>query len=155
MLIQKFDDFINFAKNRNLVIFAYPKLGKSGSFLPDSLKDAPAMTGCSMQAKGYEASLSSFADLGFEVVGLSSWDEKSQDEFRLGLGVSFDFIADPNFILKDRLNLFAFDTTDAKKFYRRQTLVLQNLNPLLHYIVDDSQNDALVVLQKIKQLAKY
>lgn len=152
MLINKFEDFKEFTQNKNLVIFVYPKLGKSGSFLPDDLKDAPAMTGCSMQAKGYEDNINKFKSLGYEVLGLSAQELESQEDFKSGLGVSFMFIADPNFILKDELNLHAFKTTDGKKFYRRQTLIMQNLKPVLHYIVDDSQNDASIALQKIKEL---
>lgn len=153
MKISTFDEFKSIVANKKVVLFAYPKLGKSGAFLPQNLKSAPAMTGCSAQASGYESLLKEFKSLGYEVMGLSSQDELAQNEFKSSLGLSFEVICDSDFILAKPLELELIHTTDSACFYRRQTLVLDNGAIIWRHIANDSEKDAQIILNLLKSLS--
>lgn len=67
-------DFSAFARTHDCVVFLYPKMGESGKFLSEQLKNTEGMTGCTVQAGEYKRLMSEFNELGFMVVAIGTQD---------------------------------------------------------------------------------
>lgn len=139
-------------KQGDFVVFVYPKMGKSGEFLPQILKDKAGLTGCSAQTKGYENLQAEFNKLGFKIIALSSQNLAQQEQFKADTNATFEFFSDEKFRLKDELGLKTFKTDDGKEFYFRQTLIFKN-GVLAHsHEVAEPENDAKNTLEICKNL---
>lgn len=138
---------------KNCVIFTYPKMGKSGEFLPSDLKDMQGITGCTLQCKGYEELLEEIKKLGFSLMALSSQDANAAKEFKASLNLSFELISDEDFKYEKELDLKTFNTLDGKKFYHRQTLIFKDgkLIERFNFIPSPSQ-DAANTLKILRSL---
>ena len=49
--------FSELTSGKNCIVFTYPKMGESGKFLPENLKDLKGLTGCTLQCKAYQENL--------------------------------------------------------------------------------------------------
>lgn len=143
---------IEILKQGNFVLFVYPKMGKSGEFLPQILKDKAGLTGCSAQTKGYENLQNEFNNIGFKIIALSSQNQVEQERFKADLNATFTFFSDENFNYKDKLNLKTFKTDDGKEFYFRQTLIFKNGILAHSHEVNEPENDAKDTLEICKNL---
>ncbi|QCD51897.1 redoxin family protein [Campylobacter sp. RM16192] len=144
-------DFLNLIKNKNCVVIAYPKMGESGKFLPEELKQTKGLTGCTNQCKAYQANLSEVAKIGFEVITVGALSIEKTKEFKEALGVNFSFFSDQDFELEKALNLETFSTGDGKKFYHRQTLVVKDGKIIKRFNrISEPENDVKNVIEIIK-----
>ena len=144
-------DFSAFARTHDCVIFIYPKIGEDFSLLSEQLQNTPGMKGCTKQAINYKKFLKDFNDLGFMVVAISSQDiaaqKKCQEETSTGVMV----LNDSEFMLERALELPVFSASNGHKFYFRQTLIIKDGKIRRAYIVDDPENDAKNMLEKLKE----
>ncbi|WP_172198177.1 redoxin domain-containing protein [Campylobacter sp. RM16188] len=146
-------DFLELIKNKNCVLIVYPKMGESGKFLPEELKQTKGLTGCTNQCKAYEANLKEIEKFGFEVIALGALNVAKTKEFKEALGVNFSFFSDENFNLADKLNLKTFSTGDGKKFYHRQTLIIKKGKILKRFdLVANPEEDALNTLKTLAEI---
>ncbi|MFL1705483.1 redoxin domain-containing protein [Campylobacter sp. MOP7] len=146
-------DFLELIKNKNCVLIVYPKMGESGKFLPEELKQTKGLTGCTNQCKAYEANLKEIEKFGFEVIALGALNVAKTKEFKEALGVNFSFFSDENFNLADKLNLKTFSTDDGKKFYHRQTLIIKKGEILKRFdLVANPEEDALNALKTLAEI---
>ncbi|RUT51170.1 redoxin domain-containing protein [Campylobacter fetus] len=133
---------------KNCIVFTYPKMGKSGEFLPDELKDLAGLTGCTNQCNAYQKSLNLIENLGFKLIAISSQNSGAMSEFKDSLGLGFELVSDPNFELENDLNLKTFSTLDGKKFYHRQTLIFKDGNLIKRFdFVASPSEDAKNVIE--------
>lgn len=146
-------DFLELIKNKNCVLIVYPKMGESGKFLPEELKQTKGLTGCTNQCKAYEANLKEIEKFGFEVIALGALNVAKTKEFKEALGVNFSFFSDENFNLADKLNLKTFSTDNGKKFYHRQTLIIKKGEILKRFdLVENPEEDALNTLKTLAEI---
>ncbi|QKF91509.1 redoxin domain-containing protein [Campylobacter sp. CCUG 57310] len=146
-------DFLELIKDKNCVLIVYPKMGESGKFLPDELKQTKGLTGCTNQCKAYEANLKEIEKFGFEVIALGALNVAKTKEFKEALGVNFSFFSDENFKLADKLNLKTFSTDNGKKFYHRQTLIIKKGEILKRFdLVENPEEDALNTLKTLAKI---
>ena len=109
--------FSELTRGKNCIVFTYPKMGESGKFLPENLKDLNGLTGCTFQCKAYQENLADIEAAGFTLIAVGSQSIEKMAEFKQGLGANFIFLSDENFELEIALNLQTFTTNDGKKFY--------------------------------------
>ncbi|MGB2551655.1 redoxin domain-containing protein [Campylobacter sp. MOP51] len=146
-------DFLELIKNKNCVLIVYPKMGESGKFLPEELRQTKGLTGCTNQCKAYEANLKEIEKFGFEVIALGALNVAKTKEFKEALGVNFSFFSDENFNLADKLNLKTFSTDDGNKFYHRQTLIIKKGEILKRFdLVANPEEDALNTLKTLAEI---
>ncbi|WP_233144786.1 redoxin domain-containing protein [Campylobacter pinnipediorum] len=145
-------DFSEFIKANNCVVFLYPKIGQSGKFLDDDLKNKEGMTGCTLQTKSYENLKDEFLKNNFKIVAIGSHSFEKQKAFKQEVEADFIFLNDEKFILEKELGLKTFNTNDGNKFYFRQTLVFKNSKLIHQHDVKDVQSDASQTLKFIKSL---
>lgn len=145
-------DLFKFIKENDCVLFLYPKMGKSGEFLPANLKDKEGMTGCTLQTKGYEAIKDEFEKIGFKLIAIGSQTPQNQAKFKNELGATIMFLNDTDFMLEKQFNANTFTTSDDNKFYFRQTLVFKNSKLVYKQDVTKPQDDAKNVLDFCKSL---
>ena len=143
-------DFSAFARSHDCVVFIYPKIGEDFELLSEQLQNTAGMTGCTKQAKNYEKLLKEFNDLGFMVVAVGSQDIVAQKKFKDESAAGVMFLNDSEFMLERALELPVFAASNGHKFYFRQTLIIKGGNIRRAYIVDEPENDAKNMLEKIK-----
>lgn len=144
-------DFSTFARTHDCVIFIYPKIGEDFSLLSEQLQNTAGMKGCTKQAINYKKFLKDFNDLGFMVVAISSQDIAAQKKFQEETSTGVMFLNDSEFMLERALELPVFSASNGHKFYFRQTLIIKDGKIRRAYIVDDPENDAKNMLEKIKE----
>lgn len=149
MNIQEFKEKI---KKGKFVVFVYPKMGKSGKFIPKELENEEGMTGCSLQTQGYNKLQNSLKDNGFDIIALSSQSKLEQDKFKNEINANYDFVSDEKFELKDDFKLKTFDTTDGMRFYFRQTLIIIDGKIIKCFDVKNPELDSSNTLDFIKSL---
>ncbi|CZE46858.1 redoxin domain-containing protein [Campylobacter geochelonis] len=143
---------LNLAKN--CVVFTYPKMGKSGKFLPDELKDLDGLTGCTMQCKAYQENLNLIQSLGYKLIAIGSQSKEDMNEFITSLGLGFEVISDVDFKFEKELELKTFSTDDGKKFYHRQTLIFKDGKLVKRFdFVANPQDDVKNVMEILKNLS--
>lgn len=147
-------NFFEFIKQNDCVVFLYPKMGKSGEFLPLNLKDKKGLTGCTMQSKSYESLKDEFEKLGFKIVAIGSQTPQNQAKFKSELNASFLFLNDEEFILEDKFGFKTFCTEDLNKFYFRQTAIIKDAKLISVHEVLDPASDAQNTLQICKNLSR-
>ncbi|WP_257617130.1 redoxin family protein [Campylobacter pinnipediorum] len=145
-------NFLEFIKTNDCVVFLYPKMGQSGKFLDDDLKNKEGMTGCTLQTKSYENLKDEFLKNNFNIVAIGSHSFEKQKAFKQEVEASFIFLNDEKFILEKELGLKTFNTNDGNKFYFRQTLVFKNSKLIYKHDVKDAQSDASQTLKFIESL---
>ena len=64
--------FSELTSGKNCIVFTYPKMGESGKFLPENLKDLKGLTGCTLQCKAYQENLAKLESLGFTLIAVGS-----------------------------------------------------------------------------------
>lgn len=144
-------EMINLPKN--CVVFTYPKMGDSGKFLPEELRGAAGLTGCTLQCKAYENAFAQIRALGFELIAVGSMGEAGTSEFKRATGATFEFINDEKFELEAPLRLETFTTGDGKKFYHRQTLIFRGGKEVKRFSrIKGPEQDAQNVLAALKSL---
>ncbi|MDO5045357.1 redoxin domain-containing protein [Campylobacter sp.] len=147
-------DFMKFIEGKNCVLVIYPKMGESGKFLPQELKQTKGLTGCTNQCKAYETNLSEVNKFGFEVIAIGALSVEKTKEFKEVLGVNFSFFSDENFELAEKLNLQTFSTGDGKKFYHRQTLIIKDGEILKRFDrIENPEEDVKNVLEFIGKIS--
>ncbi|MBN7288923.1 redoxin domain-containing protein [Campylobacter curvus] len=146
-------DFSAFARTHDCVVFLYPKMGESGKFLSEQLKNTEGMTGCTVQAGEYKRLMSEFNELSFMVVAIGTQDLAEQIKFKEDTGAQFMFLNDADFALERALELPVFSSGDGKKFYFRQTLIIKSGKIVRADLVLKPQDDAKNALELIKNRA--
>ena len=145
--------FSELTGGKNCIVFTYPKMGESGKFLPENLKDLKGLTGCTLQCKAYQENLADIKAAGFTLIAVGSQNIEKMVEFKQGLGANFIFLSDENFELETALNLQTFATNDGKKFYHRQTLIIKGGEVVERFDkIAEPANDAANVLAAIRNL---
>ena len=145
--------FNELTSGKNCIVFTYPKMGKSGKFLPENLKDLKGLTGCTLKCKAYQENLAKLESAGFTLIAASAQSVEKMNEFKQSVGANFIFLSDENFELESALNLQTFTTNDGKRFYRRQTLIIKNGEVVKRFNdVAEPTNDAANVLVAIERL---
>ena len=99
----------------------------------------------------YKKFLKDFNDLGFMVVAISSQDIAAQKKFQEETSTGVMFLNDSEFMLERALELPVFSASNGHKFYFRQTLIIKDGKIRRAYIVDDPENDAKNMLEKLKE----
>ena len=144
-------DFSAFARTHDCVVFIYPKIGEDFELLSEQLQNTAGMTGCTKQAKNYEKLLKEFNDLGFMVVAIGSQDIVAQKKFKDESAAGLMFLNDSEFMLERALELPVFAASNGHKFYFRQTLIIKGSKIRRAYIVDEPENDAKNMLEKLQE----
>lgn len=145
--------FSELTRDKDCIVFTYPKMGESGKFLPENLKDLRGLTGCTLQCKAYQENLADIEATGFTLIAVGSQSIEKMAEFKQGLGANFIFLSDENFELETALNLQTFTTNDGKKFYHRQTLIIKGGDVVERFDkIAEPANDAANVLAAIRNL---
>ena len=143
-------DFSAFARSHDCVVFIYPKIGADFELLSEQLQKTAGMTGCTKQAKNYKKLLKEFNDLGFMVVAIGSQEIAAQRKFKEETAAGLMFLNDSEFMLERALELPVFEASNGHKFYFRQTLIIKGGNIRRAYIVDEPENDAKNMLEKLQ-----
>jgi len=92
--------FNELTSGKNCIVFTYPKMGESGKFLPEHLKDLKGLTGCTLQCKAYQENLEKLESAGFTLIAVGSQSVEKMNEFKQSVGANFIFLsdqADPTF----------------------------------------------------------
>ena len=132
------------------MVFIYPKIGEDFELLSEQLQKTAGMTGCTKQAINYKKLLKEFNDLGFMVVAIGSQDIAAQKKFEEETATGLMFLNDSEFMLERALELPVFEASNGHKFYFRQTLIIKGGNIRRAYIVDEPENDAKNMLEKLQ-----
>lgn len=106
-----------------VVIFAYPRTGRSGQQAPSGWDDIPGARGCTPQACSFRDLADEFAALGTTVYGLSTQDIGYQAEAAARLQLPYALLSDEQLALCAALRLPTFDV-DGTTLLRRLTMVL-------------------------------
>lgn len=108
------------------VLYVYPMTGAPGVPLVDGWDQIPGARGCTPETIGFRDHYGELADLGAEVLGLSSQTPAEQAEAAARLAVPFPLLSDTGMALASQLGLPTFTASDGVVRYKRLTLVVSN-----------------------------
>jgi peroxiredoxin len=90
------------------------------------LGQIPGARGCTPETIGFRDHYGELADLGAEILGLSSQSPAEQAEAAARLAVPFPLLSDSGLALASQLGLPTFTASDGVVRYKRLTLVVSN-----------------------------
>ncbi|MGH3034943.1 MAG: peroxiredoxin [Gaiellaceae bacterium] len=105
-----------------LVLYVYPRTGRTGIDSPAGWDEIPGARGCTPQSCAFRDHQAEFGALGARVAGLSSQTSEYQREAAERLRLPFPLLADPELLLVAALGLPTF-TVEGMRLYRRLTIV--------------------------------
>lgn len=105
------------------VVFVYPFMGGPGRPNPPGWDDIAGAHGSTPQAEGYARLHAAFAELGYEVFGLSGQALADQRECAVRLGLPFDLLNDSDGVFSRALRLPTFSAGEAE-YLSRVTLAI-------------------------------
>ena len=106
------------------VLYVYPRTGKPGVDNLPGWDEFPGARGCTPQSCAFRDHAADLAGLGARVAGLSSQTLEDQVEFAERTHIPYPVLADPEYRLRDALNLPTFELA-GETFYKRLALVAE------------------------------
>jgi peroxiredoxin len=116
-------DLSDRSRGTTLVVFAYPRTGQPGVDSPAGWDDIPGARGCTPEACGFRDLSREFADLGSEILGLSTQDTDYQQEAATRLDLPYSLLSDADLELTGALRLPTF-SVEGMTLLRRLTMVI-------------------------------
>ncbi len=107
------------------VLYLYPRTGEPGSESPAGWDSIPGARGCTPESCGFRDHHAELADVGAEVLGLSSQTTEYQSAAAHRLQLPFALLSDVDCRLADAMNLPTF-TVDGMRLYKRLTIVVHD-----------------------------
>lgn len=117
-------DLAELASLGPMVLYVFPKMGPPDVADPPGWMETPGAYGCTQQSCGFRDHHVRFAELGYQVAGVSAQPTAEQQEAAERLGLAFPLLADPDLSLDRSLELPTFDIAGST-FYKRMTLVVR------------------------------
>jgi peroxiredoxin Q/BCP len=125
-------------KGKNLILYFYPK------------DDTP---GCTAEACSYRDNYQSMLSKGFEVIGVSTDDEKSHKKFETKFSLPFPLIADTDKSIVEAYGVWAEKSMYGKKYMGtvRKTFIIDS-GGIIKKIIDkvDTQNSSQQVIDVLQ-----
>jgi peroxiredoxin len=107
------------------VLFCYPRTGRPDEELPPGWNAIPGARGCTPEACGFRDAHQQFADLGVQVLALSTHAPAYQREMAERLHLPFPVLSDERLELTRELGLPTFETS-GMTLLKRLTLVIDD-----------------------------
>jgi peroxiredoxin len=107
------------------VLYVYPRTGRPGVDNLPGWDELPGARGCTPQSCAFRDHAAELAELGARVAGVSSQTLEDQIEFAERTHMPYPVLADPEFRLRDALDLPTFELA-GETFYKRLALVAEH-----------------------------
>jgi peroxiredoxin len=108
-----------------LVLYVFPRMGRSGEASPPGWDETPGARGCTNETCAFRDRHEEFSKLGYSVAGLSAQPREELEEASQRLRLSFPLLADPDRQLAAALRLPTFDIA-GMTLYKRLTFVARS-----------------------------
>jgi peroxiredoxin len=107
-----------------VVLYVYPRTGKPGVPSLPGWDETPGARGCTPQSCAFRDHAAELAELGARVAGMSSQPLEDQLEFAARNHIAYPVISDPDFLLRDALDLPTFEIA-GQTLYKRLALIAE------------------------------
>lgn len=125
-------------KGKNVILYFYPK------------DDTP---GCTAESCSFRDNYQSLLSKGFEVIGVSTDDEKSHKKFETKYSLPFTLIADNDHNIVEAYSVWAEKNNYGKKYMGtvRTTFIIDGNGVISHIVKKvDTQNSSQQILDLVK-----
>jgi peroxiredoxin len=110
---------------RHLVLFLFPRIGRPDEPNPPGWDEIPGARGCTQETCAYRDLSRAFAEVGYDIAGVSAQPLSALTEAAQRLHVPYPLASDPAHRLGDALRLPMFSVA-GETLYRRLTLVVDD-----------------------------
>jgi len=112
-------------RERRLVLFCYPMMGRPGHSMPEGWDAIPGARGCTPEACGFRDLAAALAAAGADVAGLSAESPEAQRQAVTRLHLPFPLLSDRRLQFAKAMGLPTFEI-DGRAYIRRLTLVIRS-----------------------------
>ena len=129
-----------------LVLYIYPRTGRSGEPPPDGWDATPGARGCTPQSCAFRDHQAELAALGATVVGMSAQPLADQAQFAAREHIPYPLISDTDLQLAHALDLPTFEIA-GRRLYRRITIIARagRIDHVFYPVFPPDRNAADVV----------